>query len=112
MNASVVQRELLSLSVEDFYGLWEVLWRVRNLYPERPDSELKEIAETAVRQLLSNGWIALYRQAGVERTEIRADEVDALLWDPGNWIEPTSKLSSVVIGATAAGERAYHTERG
>ena len=113
MSLSRIQHQLLELAVEDYYGFWEIIWRVRNLLPNSTASQLSEIAATALRDLLSRGWVALYRQVldTGERTPIEPSEVEAVLADPRSWAEPTSDLTPIVFGATEEGERAYYGNR-
>jgi hypothetical protein len=114
MSNKVIRQELLGLTVEDSYGLWELLGRVRGLYPAMDEVEARRLTAITILELLTNGWVVLYRRPllappASERKPIARDEADLLLANPKNWREPTGDDEVVVAEATSAGERAYYS---
>lgn len=104
----------LWLSIEDYSGLWEVVWDIRTQHPQKsPDAALDD-ARTAVEVLLHRGWIELYlcRDLLVDELEVlSAEEVSAALADPIAWQPPEPGALSFQVAATALGEREYWAHR-
>ena len=105
------ESKILELVVEDFFGLWEIVWHLRSLLPNSTDSELRNIGESAVSKLISKGWVALYRRSstGGQEKPVSPNEVFGILSDKESWKEPTSNSIHILIGATKEGEHAYAT---
>lgn len=112
MDAVTAQNETLELAVEDFYGLWEIIWRFRALSPHSTDPELRTHAENAVRTLLAGGLVALFRRSkvGGEESPVDQNEIEAALSDQSNWDEPKPDSVQMLVGATSLGERVYYRE--
>lgn len=113
MNPATVEREILDMATEDFCGLWEIIWRLRDLSPRGLTLELRNKAESAVRELLAKGWIELYRCAGVSVEEklIPIDELDRVLSEPASWKEPSKGSVQFLLAATPRGERVYYRKK-
>lgn len=47
MNSKEIKMEILSMAVEDYHGLWELLWGLRPLLREKSNEEIKISAEKA-----------------------------------------------------------------
>lgn len=113
INISPYELKLLELSVEDFYGLWEIIWTFRQLSPDRSESELVSIARDSLKNLFGRGWVRIFSRIGAagDVTPLQSDEVEDILSECKNWEEPTIDSVQIVIGATPEGERAYHTSK-
>jgi hypothetical protein len=46
-------------SIEDYFGLWEVVWELKSEPLNVPDDECLETAQRIVRRLLRQRWDAL-----------------------------------------------------
>jgi hypothetical protein len=113
MNRTTGKREILEMATEDFCGLWEIIWRLRDLFPQCLTSELRNKAESAVRELSAKGLIELYRRVGVSGEEklIPIDEVDRVLSDTASWEEPSKAAVQMLLATTAKGERVYYQKK-
>jgi hypothetical protein len=113
MNTEVVNRRILELTVEDMYGLWEVVWGLRNLLPDRTDLELRDLAKSSIIGLLRKSWIALYSRIGAagEERPVPGDQVESLLSVEDDWREPSSNSLQILVGATEEGIREYYQGR-
>ena len=60
------QHKILEACIEDFYGLWEILWILQELSPDTPKLESRNAAEDALRKLLAIDWICLFRRSGLD----------------------------------------------
>lgn len=111
MSPSTIQFEILETAVEDFYGLWEVVWGLHNLLPDSGESGLRSVAEREIRELLAKGWVSLFRRNGAEGEErpLPPDEVESAVLDQKNWEEPKANSMQILIGATEEGERVYYS---
>jgi hypothetical protein len=111
MKASEIQRRILSLATEDFYGLWEIPSLVKDVFPQLNEQDVRELAETVLRELMDRHLIRLYRGmrfAGEERALAR-EESESALADANNWIiDASAEKENVRIAATEMGEREYY----
>jgi hypothetical protein len=99
---------VLWLAIEDYSGLWEVVWELNTRFPGNDPSNRRRARET-VRVLLDRGLLDLYwsQEPLGDPVRISAEEAQALLDDDRFWEEPVAGGRSVRIGATEAGEEAY-----
>jgi hypothetical protein len=112
MTVSDARRTVLWLAIEDFSGLWEVIWEFRALFPEADEAELKRRAVGDVSDLLLKGLIELYRceEPYGKLEKISESEASTVLADMAAWREPEKDGISVRMGATSAGEEAYEAQ--
>lgn len=91
MSEPRARHVVLDLGSEDFYGLWEILWRLKEVCPNRGESDLLEEARSAIVQLVREGAVALYWRATAasEPVPIGADP-GSVLAEIENWCEPRS----------------------
>jgi hypothetical protein len=109
MKISPMERKVLWAAIEDYVGLWEIIWELASSCPEIPESDRKSFAERAVRCLIARNCLQLYERSeigGKEQLVSRA-RWDELLSDEANWGEPSSRSIEVLLGATNAGEKLY-----
>lgn len=106
MNATKIEREILSAAVEDYTGLWEILWQLNTDYPEKPPEANRRMAADAIVSLAERGLIALYLgaefPAGARRIE--PAEVSSVLDADAHWNEPAAHAEHVRLAATDSGE--------
>lgn len=102
-------RAALWLAMEDYSGLWEVVWEFQGLDPSSGDIVNRRAACDVISALLSHGLIELYRceEPYGELMKIPALETAAALKDKSVWHEPARDAISIRIGATPEGEAAY-----
>jgi hypothetical protein len=103
-------RATLWLAIEDFSGLWEVVWDMRARQTSEDDQSLIQAAREVVAELLRRGWIDLYRSQELygELVKIEATEATRVILTPEAWQPPTKGAFSVRLGATPEGESAYN----
>lgn len=106
-----VHQAILDLAVEDSYALWEIVWRLRHLFPARPETEVRCIAHQAVQELIASDLIQLLqlREPDGEELPLPAHEVEETLADERCWQAPPDYAPQIRILATEAGERTYYT---
>jgi hypothetical protein len=104
MRLTVSEQEVLDLATEDYYGLWEVSWRLATVSEDESRDSSQESADV-VRCLWGRGLIDLYTQAGddsepvlVERSSSDIDLLAEDWWRPQQAGEPR-----VLIAATESG---------
>ena len=95
---------VVSDASEDWLGVFEVWWGANSWYPERPLSERLALAEAAVRDLLSEGLVEMYRGESWEgeKTAVPTDERDDVLREWETWAVPNGPR--VFLDATPAGK--------
>lgn len=91
----MVEQEIMSMAEEDYCGLWEIIWRLRDALSITSDDELIEIARPSVLELMNNQKILLYQRKGLlgKEEEIEFDQVEEIIARNGNWLEPPNKDS-------------------
>jgi hypothetical protein len=107
MNASKIEQEVLSAAVEDYAGLWEILWQLNNEFPRARPSENRRVATRAIVSLVDRGLVALYLGTDFPSgaRQIPSDEVGQVLNADANWSEPSPHAEQVRLAATDAGEK-------
>ncbi len=102
---------LLWACIEDYAGLWELLWEVNSKFPELPENERKRMSLNVASLLLDNGFIKLYRckEPYGELSELDADEARVVLGEERNWEAPEFEGVSIRAAATEKGEELYQS---
>ena len=106
---------ILSSSTEDYIGLYEVIWEINSVYPERSSAERVAAARYAVDTLLSRGWIDVYRCEDVLAKESEFERVDPaenerVLSEQKNWEPFKAEHPSYWITSTDEGDREYFSK--
>jgi len=109
MSLSQAERDILELSTEDYYGLWEVRWEIERLFPNARGDEVLERSRRAVQTLLRLGLIAVFSGEMKDNDMLPVDDVrlQEILTSAQSWDQPSPGNEQLAIAATEAGERAY-----
>ena len=126
---NTLQREILSLAVDDYTGLWDVAAIVEELQPNRSELEIRDSARQALRDLVGGGALELFvgewtgtssgpsRAPGGGRVKedwspqlVSAGQIPGLLDDLSNYARPPIRDTLVFVLATAVGRAAYEDE--
>jgi hypothetical protein len=107
----LVRAEILSSAVEDFCGMWEVLWALRSRYPDATEIELKDVAINEMLELLRSDLIRLYSGDLFEGEEkaLKTEEASSEILLAENWIPPQQGKPHVRFAATEHGESLYYS---
>ena len=113
MNLSPAEAELFHDAVDDYYGLWEAVLGMKNVFPHYDETQLRNAAESTLRCLLSKGWLELCRRIAFEPNAIPLEpsETEAILADPESWKMPAFGEVEVCYIATDEGQRATNHHR-
>ena len=110
MTGDKVERLILERAVEDFTGLWELVWDLCG----RGKVETEAISNlgAAVKNLLDRKWVSVIRGHTFDGDQVTLsrDEVDRALANNDSWREPAPREEQLRIAATPDGERAYFGE--
>jgi len=110
IDPACVEHEILDSGVDDYTGLWEIVWWLNGQFPGASPDERLDAARRGVGELLRRGWIELYRGdrfAGDEPQDVATD-IDAIFSDPAAWDAPRQEdKTHIRFAATDEGERAY-----
>jgi hypothetical protein len=104
-----INDSILKLATEDFYPVWQVLWRLRTLLPNKTDEDLRQLAIANVEALLDDGFIALYSRHGSAQeltplqfsAETRLALYSCNIWNPKNDVQ-------ILVSATKEGSDFYY----
>ena len=108
------ERAILFAAIEDYTGLWELRWELE-ADPSAPEKQLAQEAREALRSLLQEGFVSLFRgdRFAGEQTVVPPAEIESVLSVDSNWVEPEAGTRvHIRVGATAAGESAYASDDG
>ncbi|OKI21591.1 hypothetical protein A6A25_09910 [Saccharothrix sp. CB00851] len=96
-------------AIEDYSGLWEVVWELNTLHPDGSARFHGDLARAAVDDLVRRDWVELFhsQEPDVGLEKVRPEDVPRVLADPANWEEPARDGRCVRMSATPAGEDAY-----
>lgn len=110
MNKKLIYNLLWS-TIEDFVGLWELLWEVNsNLKHDSPSN--KELVKKIILYLLEVGLLKLYynKWGDDKLEEISHQEAIKTIKGDNFWLPPKVNDLCVKIGSTEKGEKYYNEE--
>ena len=109
MDVKQITKKILWLGMEDYSGLWEILWELNTLYPEISETKKYELAQNTVQALIDKGYLNLYRceEPYDKLSKVSSNEAYSLIDDFESWKEPKPNSISLRIGTTQKGEDAY-----
>lgn len=109
MSESELARRVLWLAIEDYSGLWEVIWELNSLAPSRDSGQSRVLAKRLVHDLLVKGLIQIYRcqEPDGELLAVPTADGKKILERTDAWKPPEFDGCSWRIGATEKGEQAY-----
>ena len=103
-----VRSLILDLAVEDFYGLWELVWRLQTCDPGLSRERAIQAARSALVALHEQDLVELYRGTKGDPLPITAADVPSLLAEEESWNEPREGTGTLLFGATQKGEEVYY----
>ena len=110
MNRMSAEHLVLDLAVDDYTGLWEIVWGIEASRPNADMLAAGELAKRAVHALLEKGYIEIYEGRKFNGDEHRIPRSDrrAVLATEAYWNPPlAADFVHVRVSATEAGEHAY-----
>lgn len=108
---SELARRVLWLAIEDYSGLWEVVWELNSLRPNCSAVENRASARELVSELLHLGLIEIFRCEEPDGEPVAVDKQvgERILSSEESWEPPEFHGVSWRIGATSQGEKAYRS---
>ena len=102
-------KAMLWACVEDYAGLWELVWELNTQFPNYAASDREAAARHGVAALVETGLVKLYRcqEPYGELTELDAAGAEAAVASRKNWEAPANNAVSIRAGATDQGKTAY-----
>ncbi len=99
MTRADVEREVLELAEEDFYGVWEIGWRLRTVFDIDP-TMAPDVAADAVESLKRQGLIEIFVREWVDDAPLPIGSVGRTvdLHDPQAWLVPGKGKPQFLIG--------------
>lgn len=104
--------KVLWSTIEDFVGLWEILWELNSLLPENSEIENQEIIKGILSFFLEQQLIIFYsnKWGNKENKELSFNEALKRLEEKKFWIVPSINEDCVKISSTEKGEKFYNEE--
>jgi hypothetical protein len=112
IGESPVAREVLSLAVDDFTGVWEVAAIVASLDPALDDEAVRETARKETVGLVTAGLLDVFvgPWVGTAPKALTGNEAAAAVSDPVAYARPPTAPILAYVMATSRGEAAYFGE--
>ena len=89
IDPNIVEREILDMGMDDYFGIYEIIWRINTLWPEASIGDKYVVADTVLRRLLRVGHVSLVRelvsQPGRHVESLSESQHDELLREPTAW---------------------------
>ena len=89
IDPNIVGREILDMGMDDYFGIYEIIWRINTLWPEASIGDKYVVADTVLRRLLRVGHVSLVRelvsQPGRHVESLSESQHDELLREPTAW---------------------------
>ncbi|MFW9928262.1 MAG: hypothetical protein ACFFD1_02615 [Candidatus Thorarchaeota archaeon] len=101
---------VLWAAIEDYCGLWEIPWELKNLQNSFNESQLKILSLEIIKFLISGGFIELFycKEPYGDITKISDTNLYCNLLNQSKyWDIPNSGDKSIRINATQKGEKLY-----
>lgn len=102
---------LLWACIEDYAGIWELLWEINSKFPELPRSERRRVTFEVIQLLLHNNFVKLYRckEPYGDLSELDTDAAHLALKEDKNWEPPAIDGVSIRAEATEKGKDLYQS---
>ena len=106
---SELVRRVLWLGIEDFSGLWEVVWELNTLMPDRDPAQNRDLARDIVHGLLAEGLVQIFqcKEPDGQQVAVSLETAEEVLAGDEAWEPPEFNGLSWRIGATEKGSEAY-----
>lgn len=104
--------KILWSTIEDYVGLWEILWELNSVLPENGQEENKERAKKILRCFLEQELVTFYmnKWGKDELEELQFQEALKILDKEKYWNAPEINEVCIKIGNTEKGEKFYNEE--
>jgi hypothetical protein len=106
MDKKDLLRPILWATIEDFVGLWEILWEVDNIFANKEidsnKSTVKTILKCFFEQELINFYSAVWGESD-DFIELGRDEVLEMLDHENYWQAPAINDFYIAVSATEKG---------
>ena len=104
--------KILWSTIEDFVGLWEILWELNSELPEKSQIENQESARKILRYFLEQNLVIFYvNKWGSDKLEgLQFNEALKILEDEKYWNAPRINELCIKIGNTEKGENFYNND--
>jgi hypothetical protein len=101
---------ILDLAVDDFTGLWELVWRADTVFESVPATDRLRMLQSEVTALVDDRFLDVFEgvRFGGDEQEIAPAAAVVLLADPASWEPPPVGASKHLrIAATPKGRARY-----
>lgn len=104
--------KILWSTIEDFVGLWEILWELNSIFPENSQKENHAKAMKILSYLLEKKLVTFYINIwGSDKLEeLHLREAIKFLNEEKYWNAPEINKICIKIGNTEKGEKFYNEE--
>ena len=104
-----VQQIILWAAIEDFTGLWGILWELNTVFPGKKEENL-ELAKKRIEDYLKTEVVTLYSNIYTfnDYREIELDKSVELIGISENWKAPFIGEKYYCLSATEKGKREYY----
>ncbi|MBW3518752.1 hypothetical protein [Flavobacterium sp. NKUCC04_CG] len=104
--------KILWSTIEDFVGLWEILWELNSLLPEKSHKENLESVRKILKYFLEQNLVTFYmnKWGNDELEGLSSNEAILFLKDEKYWNAPAINEMCIKIGNTEKGEKFYNEE--
>jgi hypothetical protein len=109
VDQKLAKRDILWAGVDDWTGLWEVVWDIQTKWPELAGHPAEEMARSLLRGLLAQGLVYLcyFKHEGNSERPVGTEEAYELMENEENWL-PVADREHVRFATTEAGEKEMH----
>jgi hypothetical protein len=103
---------ILWACIEDYAGLWELLWEVNSAFPEITEDERREQCSGLLLQMLERDLVNIYQcqEPYGELIPLKISEAREVLVNRVNWKAPELNAISIRVGATLLGNEVFEKQ--
>lgn len=102
--------KILLSTIEDYTGLWEIIWEFNSFTPSQVDEEKKKQAKAILVSLLDQEFVSFYtcKWGSDHREKLSSLAARALMDIDENWNPPKLNDECILVGSTEKGELYYN----
>jgi hypothetical protein len=112
-QSDIVKKEILGMGLDDVTDLYEIIWRLNTLWPERDIAKKYQLADEALRKLLKQNGVRIIKQRAENDQrfyeEVDSKKIDEMLRSPESWYPSVSDdpWLQIAYETTNIGEALY-----
>jgi len=104
-----IERKIVWAAIEDYAGLWELIWEISSLNPKIPQLENIKVVKEIIKKYIDNDIIDIYENIWGEKEYFLVQNNLQLLNQSSFWEPPLLGEKCLTISCTGKGIEYYNS---